>query len=53
MKTPFMDLVEQTVPNAETRVITGCGHFPMFEATADVNDELRAFATRVAHRRTT
>jgi pimeloyl-ACP methyl ester carboxylesterase len=47
MTTPFMDLVTSMIPTTDAQVITGCGHFPMIEAAAVVNEAIRSFATRI------
>lgn len=46
--TTMTDLVRENVPTAEVRTITDCGHFPMFEQPAQLNDALREFARKAA-----
>ncbi|MEY4156481.1 MAG: hypothetical protein RJB64_1202 [Pseudomonadota bacterium] len=48
MQTPFMQLVADLLPNSESKVIPGCGHFVMNEAPEAINTELLSFATRIS-----
>lgn len=48
MKSGFMRVVEEMVPQAVTEVVPDAGHFTMIEAAEAVNRRLRAFAAHVA-----
>lgn len=49
MTTPFMDAASRLAAKSESRVIEGCGHFPMLDAPEATSQAIREFARRVAH----